>query len=154
MMDQVKMFLYGFFARGPRDRQNSFEPKPVEVTSDGALKVSFVNPELPEIRTRGDTGSILLASVLLGATSTTIFTAAANYRDVTLIFVNVDTVSRTYQASHGTLDDTHSVAKGVPLAVGDKDYLFIPGMESGDVLRGLCDSANKVAVQVYGVNVS
>jgi len=57
MMDQVKMFLYGFFARGPRDKQNSFEPKPVEVTSDGALKVSFVNPSsIPASNVSGTLG--------------------------------------------------------------------------------------------------
>jgi hypothetical protein len=105
--------------------------------------------------TANPTKPTLLAHGLLGATATTMFTAAAAYRDVSVYLTNVDTAERTAQVqlnatTPATMDDTHSLVKGHPLSVGDRSPIFLPGIANTDVIYGLCDSANKVSYQIWG----
>lgn len=103
--------------------------------------------------TANPTKHTLLTQVLLGGTDTTIYTAAAAYRDVLIYLNNVDSSARTAQVSLGALDDTHSLVKAFPLAVGDRRVIEVPALANSDVLRGLCDSANKVTAEVWGIAV-
>lgn len=105
--------------------------------------------------TANPTKPTLLAHGLLGATATTMFTAAAAYRDVSVYLTNVDTAERTAQVqlnatTPSTMDDTHSLVKAYPLAIGDRAPIFLPGIANTDVIYGLCDSANKVSYQIWG----
>lgn len=125
----------------------------VEVASGDQSKPAQSISSLPTI-TANPTRPTLLAQVLLGGTSTTIYTAAAGWRDLSLFLINVDTVARTAQCSLGALDNTHSLCKGFPLAVGDRGIIYIPGLASGDTIRGLCDSANGVAAELWGTAAS
>ena len=105
--------------------------------------------------TANPTKPTLLAQGLLGATATTMFTAAAAYRDVSVYLTNVDTAERTAQVqlnatTPATMDDTHSLVKAYPLAIGDRAPIFLPGIANADVIYGLCDSANKVSYQIWG----
>jgi hypothetical protein len=123
---------------------------PITVATLPTIGVSSI----PTI-TANPTKPTLLAHGLLGATATTMFTAAAAYRDVSVYLTNVDTAERTAQVqlnatTPATMDDTHSLVKGHPLSVGDRSPIFLPGIANTDVIYGLCDSANKVSYQIWG----
>lgn len=102
---------------------------------------------------------IFLASKLLGTGSTTVFTAIDPYTDVGIWVCNVDAaVTRTFELHHvptgGSLADANCFS-GVAhtLRLGDTRLFRGFGLFAGDSIRGLCSSANKVNVMVYGVPV-
>jgi hypothetical protein len=93
----------------------------------------------------------LLAQVLLSGADATLYTAAAAWRDVIVYAKNADTQARTCQLALGaTSTDTTSLVKHLPLEVGGRTPVFVPSLAAGSVLRGLCDSANKVSVEIWG----
>jgi hypothetical protein len=170
MTDFLKFIIYG-------KKQGTEDSAPVGIHPSGALRVflegfrstvTFAISSLPNLAvtsmpnltvsslpsvTANPTTHTLLAQSLLGATDTTVYTAAANWRDVVVGVTNVDTAERTCQLSLGALDDTHSIVKYYPLSVGDHSKISLPNLASGTAIHGLCDSANKVVVQVWGVAV-
>jgi hypothetical protein len=123
--------------------------------ASGNLKFPNLNITAP-VGLRGDGGIRKLAGVLLGAGDTLIFTADQAYTDVMVICANVDTVTRTFQLYHGTVSDANIISnKNQQIVLTDPPPFFMGiGMANGSVLHGLCDSANKVAVAVYGAPVT
>lgn len=106
--------------------------------------------------TANPTKPTLLAHGLLAGSIGTLLTAAAAYRDVEIWVANVDTVIRTYTLQHnattpGSADDTHTFAKASPLPSGYRCMERLPGLALNDVVYGLCDSANKVSYQIWGI---
>ncbi len=144
--DTVRRYvLLGGRPRGRKGTQDSLALQPVEATPDGRLKIDV----RPARRQR-------LAGVVLAASETTILAAQSDFTDVVLVLSNVDTAARTFTLYHvpsgGAAADANCIGKTVTLAVnGDpKVYEFV-GLSKGETLSGLCDSASKVAVTVYGV---
>jgi hypothetical protein len=106
--------------------------------------------------TSNPTKPTIIAHGLLSGSGAVLLTAAAAYREVEIRFANVDTVARTYTyalnaTTPGAVDDTHTQAKASPLPVGYAAVERIPGLILGDVILGLCDSANKVSYTIWGV---
>lgn len=95
---------------------------------------------------------VLLAQSLLGATDTLVYTADADYQDVSIYVTNLDIAEVTCQISMGALDDAHSLVKDYPLPLGDRYPIFLPSLANGTVIRGLCSSASKVNIQIWGTN--
>lgn len=137
--------LMGGRQRGRKGELSAFGLQPIEATPDGRLKVDI----RPARRQR-------LAGVTLDSSTTTILAAQSDYTDVVIVLANVDTAARTFTLYHvpsgGAAADSNTLGKTVTLAVnGDpKVYEFI-GLSKGEVLSGLCDSANKISATVYGV---
>lgn len=103
--------------------------------------------------TANPTRPTILAQVLLTNSDATLYTAAANWRDVVIYVKNVDTVARTCQVALGaTATDTLSLVKNLPLEVGARIPIFVPALASAQVLRGLCDSTDKVSVEIWGTS--
>ena len=166
-----------FVLFGTKDTQtdpDTVEPRAVGVAPSGAMKVwidgvrntfnlaitavvsTLPNVTIASIPAVNPTKPTPLAHGLLGATGAVLFTSAAAYREVEIRFANVDTVARTYTyalnaATPGAVDDTHTQAKTSPLPVGYAAVERVPGLINGDVILGLCDSANKVSYTIWGV---
>jgi len=104
--------------------------------------------------TANPTRPTLLAQVLLTAADATLYTAAANYRDVIVYLKNVDTSARTATIALGAnITNTTALVTTLPCEVGCRIPVCIPALTTGQVLCGLCDAANKVAVEVWGIPV-
>lgn len=104
--------------------------------------IPAVNPTRPTILYEG----------LLSDADATLYTAAANWRSIEIYLVNVDSSARTatlYRGNAGA--DANTIVKALPLAVADRAPVFLPGLATGDKINGLCDSANKVKVEIWGV---
>jgi len=146
--------------------KNTLDTGPIQMNEAGALKVAVVqaNDSFPSM-TIGVLPSVVISSIpsvnptrptllyqgLLSGSDATLYTAAANWRDVIIYVKNVDTVARTCQLALGaTATDTTSLVKALPLEVGARVPICIPALASAQVLRGLCDSANKVSVEIWG----
>lgn len=124
----------------------------MDVDTNGRAKVNMLSP-----------GAQYLCHVLLGSSSTLIFTATKNYADVRVFPANVDaagaggmrlfTLYHLFQTEGSTVGDINTRCKNRQLLQGasQEDMILIPGMGFGQTLYGLCDSANKVAVSVFGV---
>lgn len=106
----------------------------------------------------------LLAQVQLGAALADIYvppTLNGLKAVVQALFIcNTDTVARavTIRVGVGVLTAANSLFEAVPIA-GNTVYV-LPGsewtliVESGAHLQGLCDSANKVTISVFGAEIS
>lgn len=113
---------------------------------------SLVVSTMPSL-TANPTRPTLLVQVLLTASDATLYTAAANWRDVVIYAKNVDTANRTCDlALNATYSDTTALVKSMPIEVGGRVPIFLPALASAQVIRGLCDSANKVSVEIWGVS--
>ena len=102
-----------------------------------------VNPTMPTILYEG----------LLSASDATLYTAAANWRAIEIYLVNVDTVVRTatlYRGNAGS--DANTILKAKRIEVEGREPVFLPSLISGAKINGLCDSANKVKVEIWGVS--
>ena len=147
--------------------KNTLDLAPLQSNEAGALKVALVqaNDSFPSV-TIGVLPNVVISSIpavnptrptllyqgLLSASDATVYTAAANWRDVVIYVKNVDTVERTCQVALGaTATDTTSLVKSFPLSVGDRAPIHVPALASAQVIRGLCDSANKVGIEIWGV---
>lgn len=95
----------------------------------------------------------ILYEGLLSASDATLYTAAANWRDVQIYLVNVDTSSRTatlYRGNPGS--DANTILRAKTIGVEGREPVFLPALASGDKINGLCSSANTVKVEVWGVS--
>lgn len=99
-----------------------------------------------------------LAAVLLGATSTLIFSAADNYTKMQISVINNSGAARTFELhlwEVGESADSNTnlcCTKGRTLtAAGPARHFVDFEMKSGQKLYGLCDSANGVTVLLTGV---
>lgn len=102
-------------------------------------------------------GREILAQVLLGTGDTLVFTAPRNLDGVMVYLTNVDAApngQRKVEVHHvvkgGASSDTNARRKNTTLEIGGEIAVSVDGMASGDMIRGLCDSANKVTCSVYG----
>jgi len=103
--------------------------------------------------TANPTRPTLLAQVLLTGSDATLYTAAANWRDVSIYLKNVDSIPHTAQVGLGTtFSDTNALIKNAPLSVGARWPIHVPALANGDKIRGQCDLANKVSVEIWGVS--
>lgn len=168
-------FFDKFQLYGKKDGVES--PEPVGVHQSGALRiflegvrasVSFTVSTLPNLvistlpnlvvatmpnLINNPTRPTLLYQGLLAGTDTTIYTAAANWRDIDIRLINVDSSARTatvYLGNPGA--DNNTVVKAATVPVADRVPVFVPALVSGDKLNAFCDSANKVKVEVWGVS--
>lgn len=127
----------------------------IGLTVKGTAVVSLSTSPLP---LREDGGIRKLAQQLLDTSSTLIFTADQDYTDVFILVSNVDgTSDRTFQLSHGSslADSTMISNKNQNLTYTDPpSYFEGVGLKTGEKLYGLCSSASKVNVSVYGVPVA
>jgi hypothetical protein len=105
-----------------------------------------------------DRSGTKLAAVLLGATSTLIFSAADNYTKMQITVSNNSGVARTFELhlwEVGESADSNTnliCTKGRSLsATGPARQYVDLEMKTGQKLYGLCDSANGVTVLVTGV---
>lgn len=104
--------------------------------------------------TANPTRHSLLTKDLLAGTDTAFLIAAANYRDVIIYLMNVDTAARTVTiALAASITDTNVLCKTMPCEVGSRIPICLPALSTGQTLCGLCDSASKVAVEVWGIQV-
>lgn len=172
------MSLPRFLLFGSKEQKNldAVEPRAVQVAPSGGMKVwldgmrntfsvamTAVVSSLPNIvvstmpsLTANPTKPVSLAHGLLGATLGTLYTFAAAHRAVVIHICNVDTVERTVTiqinaTTPGAADDTHTRLKTHRLDVGDFVQVTIPGAVSTDIIYGLCDSANKVSYEIWGI---
>ena len=102
-----------------------------------------VNPTMPTILYEG----------LLSGADATLYTAAANWRQIEIYLVNVDTVARTatlYRGNAGA--DANTIVKARAVPVNDRVPEFLPALATGEKINGLCDSANKVKIEIWGVS--
>jgi hypothetical protein len=136
------------------DDKGRLELVQVQSGDEAAPEVTVTLDSLPAVSgsiTANPTRPTLLAQALLSGADATIYTAAANWRDVVIYVKNVDTEARTCQLALGaTATDTTSLVKSLPLEVGARVPICVPALASTQVLRGLCDSANKVSVEIWG----
>lgn len=146
--------------------KNTLEVAPIQANEAGALKVALVqgNDSFPSmtigvlpnvivssIPAVNPTRPTLLAQVLLTGSDATLYTAAANWRDVVIYVKNVDTVARTANlALNSTYTDTTAIAKTIPLEVGCRVPVCLPALATGQVIRGLCSSASAASVEIWG----
>ena len=101
--------------------------------------------------TTNPTRPTLLAQVLLTGSDATLYTAAANWRDVVIYIKNVDTVARTCNlALNSTYTDTTAIVKTLPLEVGCRVAVCLPALATGQLIRGLCSSASAASVEIWG----
>jgi hypothetical protein len=145
--------------------KNTLDLAPLQQNEAGALKVALVqaNESFPTVTlgsvtvgtlpalTANPTRPTLLAQVLLSASDATLYTAAANWRDVVIYVKNVDTVARTANlALNSTYTDTTAIVKNMPLEVGCRVAVCLPALASGQLIRGLCSSASAASVEIWG----
>lgn len=150
---------------------NVVEPRAVGVTPSGGMKVwldgmrntltvatSAIISSLPSIVVStlpavNPTMPTLLYQGLLSGSDATLYTAAANWRQIEIYLVNVDTVARTatlYLGNAGA--DANTIVKAVPLEIAGRVPVFVPSLASAAKINGLCDSANKVKIEIWGVS--
>jgi len=102
--------------------------------------------------TANPTRPTLLYEGLLSGADATLYTAAANWRQIEIYLVNVDSVARTatlYRGNAGA--DANTIVKACPLEIAGRVPVYLPALASGDKINGLCDSANKVKIEIWGV---
>lgn len=110
-------------------------------------------PSLTGSFTANPTRHTILYEGLLSASDATLYTAAANWRDIQIYLVNVDTVERTATVYRGNPGgDANTLLKAKTIPVEGREPLFLPALASGDKINGLCSSANKVKIEIWGVS--
>lgn len=91
---------------------------------------------------------------LLTGSNATIFTADQPYRDVVLVISNIDVADRTFQLNHvpaaASAGDSNALFKATTIRAGFATRFELPGINTNETLQGLCSSASKVCVTVYG----
>ena len=154
---------FWLWATKPFRRGEKPEPTPVGASPRGSLLVrleelgvdfgnlSLVLASAPLLNA---VSPILLDSDLIGATDDTLFTAGKDYRDVSIYLVNVTTASRTVQISVGALTDVNSRCKNRSIEVGGRDLIHLPSLANGAAIHGVCDQADGVVAEIYGVPMS
>lgn len=130
------------FGTKVRDSTNpdTFEPRPLEIGADGALKIL---PRMSRWRQ--------VATAVLGTSSTVVFVANRAYEDVRVILTNTDTVMRSfrlYLRKGGEAEaDTNVRAKDLGIAPGaSREYST--GLGVDDTISGLGSTASKITVIV------
>lgn len=128
----------------PKDRKTSqWDYRPIEVDEQGRVKVVVPG------------GVDRLGSGLLAGSNATVFTATKRYRNVQIVIANIDTSDRTIAIYHvpvgSSAADSNALGKNWVLPTGYGPYsLDNLGLAVGDTIQGSCDSANKVAITIYG----
>jgi len=110
-------------------------------------------PALTGALTTNPSRHTILYEGLLSDSDATLYTAAANWRDIQIYLVNVDTVSRTatlYRGNPGAYANT--ILRAKTIEVEGREPVFLPALASGDKINGLCSSANKVKIEIWGVS--
>ena len=139
--------------------------------ADGELLVSFLNTELgfsidvavtslasidvssmPTLTTKPVVHT-KLATGLLTDSAVTLYTAAADWRDVEIYLANVGTGAYTAQLSLGTLGDATSLIKNYPMVQGYRMFQRLPYFTNAEIIQGLCSTSNKVSYQIWGIAV-
>lgn len=96
-----------------------------------------------------------IASGLLTASETTIFTARSKYRDVQMFVSNVDTVDRTatvhWRVNGASAADSNCLFKAMNVTVNNPVYYDRLGLNSGDIVSGSASSANTICVYLFGI---
>lgn len=97
-----------------------------------------------------------LGAAALGTGETTVVTLGRAYKELLVCVGNVDTAAVTFHlryrpAGEAAADKQIWTGKTVPLAVGEPLKWVLPGGKKDDIIAGLCSSASKVSVNVWGV---
>ena len=142
--EHQNIVLHAVRPRQARGNNDAARPRPLECEPDGSLKI---RPRVPPMRR--------LASGTLAGSDTVIFTAQTDYDDVQIVVSLVDTSARTFNLYHvesgGSVADNRALAKAVNLAVNGPPLAYSNlGLTKGDTIRGLCSTADKANVVIYG----
>jgi len=172
MPKEIRQVLYGSDERKQRD---DVKPVPVQVAPGGGLKVSLDGQRNGVTLTVG--GSLVISSLpsvvvstmptlttkpvvhtklatgLLTDSAVTLYTAAADWRDVEIYLANVGTGAYTAQLSLGTLGDATSLIKNYPMVQGYRMFQRLPYFTNAEIIQGLCSTSNKVSYQIWGIAV-
>jgi hypothetical protein len=109
-------------------------------------------PALTGALTTNPTRPTLLYEGLLSGADATLYTAAANWRAIEIYLVNVDTAARTATLYHGNPGaDANCIGKTIAVEVGGRVPVFMPALANTEKINGLCDSANKVKIEIWGI---
>ena len=138
--------IFGVRSKDRRNPDAGTIPTPIKVTPTGSLKVAIeVGDRIP------------IASGALDVTETTVFKAQSTWKNVMVLALNVDgTSTRTFTLHHrvnavAAADSNSIFPKATSLIVGDGKTLDGIGLLKGDIISGLCSTANTVTVYLYGV---
>lgn len=140
----VQVVLFGSRPTNKRGAPDSHRKHPVEVTADGSFKLRVMPDRW--VRLNGAT---------LGTGATTVVRAYQDFPQVRIYVSNVDTSARTFALYHvpsgGAAADANAISKNVTFPANSAPILYEIGMSKGELLQGLTDSADKVAVTAYAL---
>lgn len=116
---------------------------------------------LPVVANRGRDKLEFMARGLLAGTATTVFTCPTgeSWTDIVIVAARTDTTDRTFQLHYvplgGSQADSNIVmGAGSPLnAASPTQLMYGLGCQSGDFFSGLCSTASKVNITLWGVRV-
>ena len=138
--------LFGVRSKDRRAADAGTIPYPVEVTPTGALKMSLEALDRKPI-----------ANAVLGTGSTVVFTAQSVWKNIMILALNVDgAINQTFELHHringaAVADANMIFPKATSLVAGDGLTLDGIGLLKGDIISGLCSTANKVSIYLYGI---
>lgn len=131
-------------AKPIRRDKGQYEYKPVEISTEGALKVSVDNGL-----------SERLAGFELQTADGLVYQAVQHISDLVIYVANTSAGARTFQLNHvppggASANANCIVAVTTPLAVGQTLTFTVPVLGIGEAIRGLCSSNSTVTVTIYG----
>ena len=128
-----------------RGSPDSHRPGPVEMTPDGAIKIS--SPDAPIFK---------LVSILLTGSNATLFAAKSRYTNLQIVVASVDnSAAYNFTLYHLTgtesAGDSTALGKNIDMPAGCDPIAFTDlGLERGDSIAGLASTASKINVTIYG----